>query len=85
MTKLQKEAHDEIWEVWKQRYGDGLTDDRKDFLRQAIIEFDRRGDMKKPVILATTGELYLVPIKDIILYGLKGEDLGTKYKPENGK
>lgn len=82
LTPLQQKAFDEIWAEWKQRYGDRLKEERKEFLRQAIIDFDKRGDMMKPVVSMEYNKTFLVPIKDIILYGLNGSDLGTKYKEE---
>jgi len=79
LTELQQKAFNEIWEIWKQKHGAKLNDGRKEFLRQAIADSDRRGDMMKPVMSLEHKKTFLVPIKDIILYGLKGSDLGTKY------
>jgi len=83
MLKLNKEAEfKRLMDGWKERYGDKVTPEfTEDWLKRFEL-FDIRGDCKKPCKSIADGKTYLVPIVDIMLHGMKGTDLGTKYTEE---
>ena len=73
MTGIQKKVFDKVLErnpSWK-------TNLLKRFLKRIIPTFDTNGDGKKRVIIE--GKTYLVPIEDIICFGIKAEEVPLKY------
>lgn len=66
--------YNKVIEVLSVKYGE-LNDRVKRVIRSTIIMADTRGDGKKLIIRQSTGERFLVPIEDIILYGIREEEL----------
>jgi hypothetical protein len=68
-----------IIKVWIKRHGLQNLDHRKIEAVRNVLLLSPHDDGFIPVQIMENGETYLVPIEDIILNGLKGEDV-KKYK-----
>jgi benzoyl-CoA reductase/2-hydroxyglutaryl-CoA dehydratase subunit BcrC/BadD/HgdB len=73
LTKLQQKIFDKVKKEWEQRVGKGHVDDNA--LKDIILFADTNKDGKKRVVSMETGKTHLVPIEDIILSGLKSNEL----------
>ena len=69
--KIREQIFRKIKKEWEKRIGKGNVDEIR--LRQIIGLADTDGDGKKRVVV--NGKTYLVPIEDIILKGLKGNEI----------
>lgn len=72
LTEIQQKVFDEVKSNWEQRVGVGKVDE--DSLARMIKLSDVHGDGKKRIAVANKGT-FLVPIEDIILIGVTGEDI----------
>ena len=84
LNPIQQPAFDRLISTWRERLGaEKITPEFVKEWKERFLLFDRRGDAKKVVKAAFgDGKTYLVPIVDIMLEGLKGKELGHKYKEE---
>jgi hypothetical protein len=75
MSKVMKE--------WIRRYGVDKIDPRKlKATRDMLLLSPHEDGFMRVQLIEGSGEVYLVPFEDIILNGLKGEDV-EKYQIEN--
>jgi len=75
MSKVMKE--------WIRRYGADKIDPRKlKATRDMLLLSPHEDGFMRVQLIEGSGEVYLVPFEDIILNGLKGEDV-EKYQIEN--
>jgi len=81
LTEIQEGIFEKVKSNWEERVGRGNVDE--DVLKTIIVNSDIHGDGKKRVERAETGELFLVPIEDILLIGLKEEELDKYPKEDN--
>jgi len=77
------QIYKKILDFWINRYGKENLDREKLKALRKMLNLMPDEDGMKRVTNMETGKTYLVPIEDIILNGLKGEEL-TKY-PEKTK
>lgn len=81
MSDARDKIFRKVKEEWEKRVGIGNVDEKS---LKKIIEFaDTNGDGKKRIII--DGKTYLVPIEDIFLNGLKGNEVEGKYPLEKVK
>ena len=85
LDRHQFEIYKKVWKVWKQRHKEEYKSEyvkaQNSVLLNKIISLaDTHGDgFKRVSLMDNPDKVYLVPIEDFILHGLRGEDLGTKY------
>ncbi len=77
LSKHQQEIFNKIKDNWEKRIGKGKVEERR--LKRLIIMADTQFDGKKRVTVK--GTTYLVPIEDIVLYGLAASEI-DKYPTE---
>lgn len=92
LDRHQFEIYKKVWKVWKLRYKEEFKNEyqryRSSVLLIHMIDLaDTHNDgFKRVSLMDNPNKTYLVPIEDIILHGLRGSDIGTKYtEVENGK
>ena len=73
LTEIQQKIFDKVKSDWEKRVGIGKVDD--DSLCDIIMMADTEGDGKKRVSVLGMKGIYLVPIENIILDGLKAVDI----------
>ena len=72
LSEIQQQIFDKVKENWVQRVGKGAVDE---VVLASIIKLaDTEGDGKKRVTVEGKGT-YLVPIEDIILVGIKAQEI----------
>lgn len=77
----QFEIFRKVWTVWKRRYREEFKIESQKYrslvlLIKTIELADVDGDgFKRVSLMGNPNKTYLVPIEDIILHGLRGEDL----------
>lgn len=76
LTEVQRKIYGKVKDNWEKRVGKGNVDE--DALRRIIIMADTDGDGKKRVVVED--KMYLVPIEDIILIGVKAGEIPDKYE-----
>ena len=81
LTEIQEGIFEKVKSNWEERVGRGNVDE--DVLKKIIVISDIHGDGKKRVKRRETGELFLVPIEDILLIGVKEEELDKYPKEDN--
>ena len=79
LSPVQQKIFDKVKTEWEKRVGKGKISDGK--LKRMILFADRDGDGKKRVTSIRTGKTYLIPIADIILWGLDESEI-DKYPVE---
>ncbi len=75
--EMQDKIYDEIVAEWTEKYGvENLDKVKLDTVRKALA-YIPDADGLKCVSSVETGKTHLVPVKDIIMKGLKGDELET--------
>jgi len=66
---------------WIKRYGTNLDPQKIKIIREMLLQSPHEDGFMRVQLIEEGGEIYLVPFEDIILNGLKGEDV-KKYEKE---
>jgi hypothetical protein len=82
---MKKESVDKIMKVWEKRYGKNKIDQNKLMILAKSLELSPHEDGRLRITLIEDKKTtYLVPMEDVILFGLKAEDV-KKYPKEKKK
>jgi len=81
IEKVKNKIFKKVKKEWEKRVGKGKVDE--DMLKTLIEISFTNDDGKKRIVVG--GKTYLVPIEDIFLKGLKGNEVKEKYPEEETK